>query len=513
MSGEQPAAGHKYSEYFYNPITMAGILIVFLVLLVEAVLWVTDHALKIDSPYFGMIMWMILPPVLVFGVILIPAGAWWTRRQILRNPDATVLKSLRIDFSNPVHRNTTMAFLAGIVIFLVLSSAGLYHTYHYTESVSFCGEVCHQVMKPEFTVYQTSAHARVKCASCHIGSGAGWFAKSKISGSYQVYAVLMGKYPRPIPTPIKNLRPAQETCEQCHWPQQFYSPKERTYPHFKSDEKNTPAPTRVIVNVGGGIVGKSQTGIHLHMNINHLIEYIPKDESREEIVWVRSTDRVTGEVKEFRSASAPPSDSALALARVRRMDCMDCHNRPAHKFASPQAAVNDALEAGALDRGLPYIKREAVKSLDREYAAAPQAMSGIAAHLRDFYAESYPDLARGDPKRVTAAILAVQELYKKSQFPEMRASWKSYPDHIGHLNSPGCFRCHNDDLVSTGNHGKKMTRDCNTCHSFLKLVGEGGVAVAQRYTSADEYDHPGDVGDMWKETNCHECHKGGAELY
>lgn len=519
--------GRRYSEYFYNRISMAGVLLAILTLIVEIVLFVTELAFGIESPYFGMVTWLILPPFLVIGVVMIPAGALWTRRRLLRNPDAAVFKTLHIDLSNPTHRHTALALTIGGLTFLVLSSAGLYHTYHYTETVSFCGEVCHKVMNPEFTVYQSSAHAHVKCASCHIGAGASYFAKSKITGSYQIYSVLMEKYPRPIPTPVQNLRPAQETCEQCHWPQQFYSPKERTFSHFLSDEKNTPVPIRLMVNVGGGKIGMGQTGIHLHMNINNVIEYIAADTTRQTIAWVRSTNRTTGEVHEFRSAEHPLSDTEIASAtdgqvpnstgmsrirppsRIRRMDCLDCHNRPAHKFPSPQGAVNDALEAGTLDRTIPFIKREAVVAIDQPYQTSADAMAGIAGRINDFYLEKYPGFVKTDSQKITGAILAVQDIYRKSQFPEMRTNWKVHPDNIGHLNSDGCFRCHNNDLVSS--KGKKMTRDCNTCHSFLKP--EETKDGRRHYVTMEEFVHPGDVGDMWKETSCHECHQGGAELY
>lgn len=500
----------RFTEYFYNSITVAGIVLVAFVAIIETILFAVDIWIGIDSPYFGMLTFLILPPLFVLGAVLIPGGALIERRRRLQSPDVAVRKTFLIDFSNPTHRNTAVAFLIGGIVFLVLVAVGSYHTYHFTESVKFCGELCHKVMNPEFTAYQTSAHARVKCALCHIGPGAGWFAKSKISGAYQIYAVMADKYPKPIPTPIRNLRPAQETCEQCHWPQQFYSPKERTYPHFKSDEKNTPAPTRLMVNVGGGIVGKSQTGIHLHMNINHRIEYIPSDASRENIVMVRSTNRVTGEVKEYRVKDYPLADTEITPDRLRRMDCMDCHNRPAHKFPSPQSAVNDAMEAGSIDRNMPFIKREAVKALDQDYATIPEAMSGIASHLRTFYSNQYPDLIKTDMSQLTNVTLAVQDIYRKIRFPEMKASWKSYPDHIGHLNSPGCFRCHNSNLVSTS--GETVSRNCHVCHSFLKLESHAGTK-ARTYVTSEEYDHPGDVGDMWKETPCHECHRGGAELY
>ncbi len=499
-----------FSHYFYNPATFGGIVLTILIVVVEAVLFGVDALLGIDSPYFGLVMYLVMPPFLVIGILMIPAGAWWTKRRLSRDPNASVLKNLHVDFSKPTHRHTAIALFTGGIAFMVLSGVGMYHTYHFTESVTFCGEVCHKVMKPEYTAYQSSAHAHVKCASCHIGAGASYFAKSKITGSYQIYSVLMGKYPRPIPTPVRNLRPAQETCEQCHWPQQFYSPIERTYSHFLSDEKNTPAPVRLMVNVGGGRVGKSQTGIHLHMNINHLIEYIPLDDTREIIAWVRATDRVTGEVHEYRSKEHPLSDTEIAAKRIRRMDCIDCHNRPAHKFPSAQSVVNDALENGALDRELSFIKRESVRALDRTYTTEQEAMAGIAAHLHNFYAEAYPDMDRSNPKRVTDAILAVQDLYRKSQFPDMRSSWKSYPDHIGHMNSGGCFRCHGEDLQTAT--GKTITRDCRTCHSFLKPESNDN-GHGRTYVTVDEFVHPGDVGDMWKETACHECHQGGAELY
>ena len=97
-----------------------------------------------------------------------------------------------------------------------------YNAFLFTESVTFCGRICHTVMEPEYTAYLNSPHARVRCVDCHVGAGAEWYVKSKLSGVHQVYAVTFHTYETPIPTPVKNLRPARETCEECHWPQKFF---------------------------------------------------------------------------------------------------------------------------------------------------------------------------------------------------------------------------------------------------------------------------------------------------
>ena len=148
------------------------------------------------------------------------------------------------------------------VLFSLFSAVGIYQAYHYTESVEFCGLTCHKVMKPEYTAYQASPHARVRCVNCHIGPGAGWYAKSKLSGLYQVYAVLANVYPRPIPTPIENLRPAQETCETCHWPRAFFGSKQRLFSHFRYDKDNSPWPINMLVKIGGGSPQTSVTAGH-----------------------------------------------------------------------------------------------------------------------------------------------------------------------------------------------------------------------------------------------------------
>ena len=191
----------------------------------------------------------------------------------------------------PRQRNAFLLVAVVTFVFLMFTALGSYRTYEFTESVQFCGQTCHAVMKPEYTAYQNSSHARVACVQCHIGPGATWFVKSKLSGSYQVYATLFHKYPRPIPTPVQNLRPAQETCEQCHWPQKFYGAVEKVRTHFMSDEKNSPWTVEMLLKVGGGDPTHGPVGgIHWHMNVANKVEYIATDEARQIIPWVRITD-------------------------------------------------------------------------------------------------------------------------------------------------------------------------------------------------------------------------------
>ncbi len=167
-----------------------------------------------------------------------------------------------------------MIFIAGTVLLLIISSIGSYEAFHYTESVEFCGKFCHKVMKPEYITYHGSSHERVACVECHVGSGASWYVKSKLSGLYQVYSVLAKKYPQPIPTPIANLRPARETCEECHWPEKFYDHKFSVKHSFLSDEENTERIINMQIKTSTKLVmGELEKGIHQHISPNVRIEY------------------------------------------------------------------------------------------------------------------------------------------------------------------------------------------------------------------------------------------------
>jgi hypothetical protein len=451
------------------------------------------------NPYLGILTYIVAPGFLVAGLLLIVAGALLERRRRRRIAAGEIPRHPVIDFNVDRHR---MVFVVGgtvTFLFFLVSAVGTYRTYHFTESVEFCGQTCHTVMEPEFTAYQGSPHARVACVQCHIGPGAGWFVQSKLSGAYQVYATLRDIYPRPIPTPIENLRPAQETCEQCHWPSKFFGNVERVNDHFFSDSANTQWTIRLLMKIGGGDPEFGRAGgIHWHMNIAIRVEYIATDSARQVIPWVRVTDR-DGNVTVYESQSAPLPPEEQASHEVRQMDCIDCHNRPSHIYNAPARAVNLAMSTGRISPQLPYIKRTATALLTAEYETTEQALAAIGDSLRAELGGS------ADPALLEQAVAAVHTIYRNNFFPAMKVNWRAYPSNLGHTLFPGCHRCHDGQHVSGS--GRVITRDCNACHV---IIAQGNGPAAETLTPAGlEFQHPIDIGDLWKVANCAECHTGG----
>ncbi len=458
------------------------------------------------NPYIGIVTYIVLPGLLIPGLLLIPAGMFIEWRRWQRAGIVSYRKWPSVDLNNTGQRKAAFIFLLGSFLFALLSAVGMYQAYHYTESVEFCGLTCHRVMKPEYTAYQASPHARVRCVNCHIGPGAGWYAKSKLSGLYQVYAVLANVYPRPIPTPIENLRPAQETCETCHWPRAFFGSKQRLFSHFRYDKLNSSWPINMLVKIGGGSPKTSQTaGIHWHMNIASRIQYIPRDTRRQDIPWIRAMDTVTGRVTVYQDKEKPLTKKEISEAQPRTMDCMDCHNRPSHEYKSPDYEIELALLTGLIDPGLPEIKKAAVQAMVKEYQSSQEALKGIAGALTDFYRLNYPGVSSQKEKQIKEAILAVQASYERNIFPEMKAKWSDYPNDIGHFTFRGCMRCHDGKHISSS--GTVIMNDCRTCHIIIsqgqKMAGEKIIAE-----TGVEFRHPVAIGDAWKQGNCYDCHSG-----
>jgi hypothetical protein len=361
-------------------------------------------------------------------------------------------------------------------------------------------------MEPEHTTYQSSPHARVSCAECHVGPGADWYVKSKLSGVYQIYAAIADKYPRPIPTPIQSLRPAQETCEQCHWPEKAFGAQQIQFRHTMYDEANSEWPISLLVRTGGGDPKTGQEeGIHWHMNLGVEIDYVARDEDRQDIPWIRIKDLRTGRVTVYQDASEPLGEEELAAAETRRMDCMDCHNRPSHSFRSPDAAIDHELLVGRIDRAIPYIKRTAVRAMAAEYPSREEALRGIANAITEYYRTEQPGFYTAHRVAVDNAIIATQQAYAGNIFPAMQADWADYPDNIGHFESVGCMRCHDGEHVAED--GTAVSRDCNTCHIILAQGGGESFEMA----GADPglpFQHPEDIDDLWLEMGCFECHQG-----
>ena len=485
---------------FFNPTSFAGAAIAIVSFGLILFLFLLEAFAGHQKPYMGIIAFVILPAFLLIGLAIAVVGMVLERKRVHVSED----RFPRIDLNDP-HQRSMFAFFSGLVIVLLLFSAfGSYQAYQFTESVQFCGEVCHSVMKPEYTAYLYSPHARVSCAECHVGSGADWYVKSKLSGAYQVYSVLFHKYSRPIETPVRNLRPAQETCEHCHWPKQFYSQKQIVKNYFLSDEKNTAWWISLLMKIGGGNSESGPTsGIHWHMNISNRITYVATDTQRQVIPWVQSK-RPDGTVVTYTSTDAPLTGEQLASAEKRRMDCIDCHNRPTHIYRPSNESVNEAMTLGWINPGIPSIKATAVEALEKPYGTQEGAMDSIGIFIREQYVQRYPDAARTMKVDIDTAIECVKRIYSRNFFPEMNVSWKHYPNNIGHLYSPGCFRCHDGKHI--GDDGKVLSRDCNTCHVILaQKLDHDDLRVS---LTGIEYRHPVDVGDAWKEMNCSDCHSG-----
>jgi hypothetical protein len=486
---------------FYNPATLAGGLIAGISFGLILFLMLLETLSGSPKPYMGIIAFVLLPAVLVVGLIIALIGVWREHRRA--RAGIKIEHHLpAIDFNNPRHR-TAFGFVAiGTILLLLFSAFGSFEAYEHTDSDQFCGESCHTVMEPEYTAYQYSPHARVGCVKCHIGPGAGWFVRSKLSGTYQLYAVTFNKFPRPIPTPISNLRPAQETCEQCHWPKQFFSEKEIKNTYFMSDEKNTRWSLNLLIKIGGGNIEAGPTsGIHWHMNIANELTYIPADSARQVIPWIRSK-HPDGKVTIYKSTESTLSDEELGKRPVRRMDCIDCHNRPTHIYQSPARSVNHVMELGWIDPSLPGVKALSVRALEYPYSSTATAMDSIKLTVEEYYASKDPALASSHRGAIERTVEELRKIYSRNYFPFMRVNWKTYTDNIGHMYYPGCFRCHDGKHVSES--GVALSKDCNMCHTILAQqfqqdtlrLSLGGI----------DYRHPVDIGDAWKETNCNECH-------
>ncbi len=500
--------GRPRRGVFRNPLSVFGSVLAAVSTGIGVPLVAVDLFSRRTHPYVGVLIYLALPLSAIFGVVILVLGAWLERRRRARKPGETPPPLPRIDLNQPAHQMMVLGALTGLMVVAVLLSITGYRAYHFTESVQFCGLVCHQVMKPEYTAYQHSPHARVACTQCHVGPGADWYVRSKLSGLYQVYAVATHSYPRPIPTPVKNLRPAPETCEQCHWPAKFFGAQQKRFSHRLADETNSPWQIEMLLKIGGGDPNVGAAGgIHWHMNIKNTIEYIASDEQREVIPWVRSTDPV-GHVTEYMSTEQPLKPEQIAKATMRRMDCVDCHNRPSHIFRPPDRAVDEAFEAGRLDPSLPYLKRESVRLLAGEYPTEPAAQAAILKGLAEFYQKEYPEVYREKTAAVQQATAELSQIYGRNMFPEMRADWRAHPNHIGHLNAQGCFRCH--DGLHKSREGQVITKDCNACHTILAQGTPEEVAQAK--LEAQPFRHPVDVGTDVTELKCSECHTGTSGL-
>ncbi len=492
----------KLPRSYFNYISYLGTIIAGIAWVAIIFLFILEKFFHAGSVYFQLFTYLLVPGFLIAGLLMISIGMYIQRRKEKRGEKRDEKQRLVINLNEPRTRNAAIIFTVVTVFFILFTVIGSYKGFHYTESVEFCGKLCHNVMNPEYTAYQYSPHARVSCAECHIGEGVSWYVKSKVSGMRQIYKYLSVTYPRPIETPILNLRPARETCEKCHWPQKFYTSKIRNEKYYLADSANTEWDIVLKMKIGPDNSAMGQTeGIHWHINPDVKIEYASNTD-REVIPWVKYTNLKTGKVTIFKDEEAGVEEDSLAKLDKRTFDCMDCHNRPSHEYYAPPRFV-DALFTSDSIPMIPWLKAAAMEAMNDIYSTTDSAKLGIENQVIQYYTESYPDIYTQYEKEIKSAIPFLQRAFLRNTFPEMKVRYSEYPRHIGHFESNGCFRCH--DNKHKTEDGKVISRDCNVCHTF---IGQG-VSTQMNYSAVDStltFKHPVDIGEAWKDMNCSECH-------
>ena len=408
-----------------------------------------------ENPYKGLIVYLGLPALFFLGLVLAVLGVVVGRRRIQERLQA-----------GTVHRETA---LRRLVLFLALTlganliigSQATYRAVHYMDTPQFCGS-CHSE-RPEFVAHQDSNHASVACAECHIAPGQKGWIEAKMNGTRQLWREVRGTYSKPCPPALASglLVPSRETCVHCHWAEKIVGSRLVLSPSYASDEGNTPSYTVLLMLVGGA----RMPGIHhAHFAAGVEIRYAASDAKLETIPWVEARDTKTGEVRTYLAEGTKP-EQAAALPK-HMMQCVDCHNRPTHDFPLPERALDRALALGQVPSDLPFIRKEGLAVLKAGYATSAEAAKRIPAAIEAYYAQAYPQLAAERRADVAAAGRALLALHDRNVYPDLGVAWGTYPNNLGHTDSPGCFRCH-DGSHTTADKKFTISQDCGACHTVL----------------------------------------------
>lgn len=494
-------AGPPRPSLLRNFISFIGIFIVAAALTSFVLLLLIELFVHTQNPYSDLVTFILVPSIMIFGIFVAVVGALLERRRRRNLTHDEIAAYPVIDLNDPRRRRMLLVKLCVAFAFLFMSAFGSYRAYEYTESVAFCGLACHSVMKPEYVAYQASPHANIRCVECHVGGGAEAYLRAKFTGVRQLYGVATGHYSRPINTPVHNMRSATETCQKCHWSEKYHGDKLKIFDYYAYDEQNTHNRTRMLIKVGGGNPNAGPVGgIHWHMNVANEVTFIAADERRQIIPWIQMKD-ANGRVIEYLAKDSQLSASEIQNAPKRTMDCIDCHNRPAHIYLSPNDAVDRSLDAGRLAVELPYIKARAVEVLVKPYQTNDEALATIDQSMTDYYKSTYPDLYANKREMIAAAVAETQSLYQTYFFPEMKTDWRAHPNNIGHHTALGCFRCHDGQHVSRD--GQVIRNECAICHTTLDQTFAGKTTSPPNGV----FQHPVNLGDTntWQ---CAACHKG-----
>ena len=456
----------KFGNFIYgisvNGVSKLGVVLTtssFIIFLIAQLAMLTE---VLTNAYIGLIVYLLFPSLFVIGLILTPIG-WYKYK---KNTGKTTIELLNERFE-PVDTKAGVSgakvfrtFIVLTIINILFLGCASIRMLHFMDEPYFCGTACHSVMDPEWTTYQVSPHAKVKCVECHVGEGVGALVDSKLNGAWQMISVTLNLYERPIPTPVHQLRPARETCEKCHWPDKFYGTRLITMVNYKRDSLSTPKYTSLGLKIDTGKSGQ-RSGIHWHIAQKNEIRYASVEDKREKMLWVE-VHQLDGNFKRYTNKDYQQKPDEIEKIRV--LDCVDCHNRATHIYEDPQRAINKRISEGLLDFSLPYLNREALHAIIKIYPDKNTAQNGIANHLRGYYKRNYPEVITQNIAVIDTCISVLGDIYNRNIHPQMNISWGSYPSLIGHKGENGCFRCHNSKLVDENNNS--ISYDCVLCHSI-----------------------------------------------
>ena len=447
-----------------NPISAIGVALATLAAISFLAILAVELAGVPIGNYAGIVSYLILPLIFVIGLSLIPIGLRAQRKKDEKSGQPSRYPIL--DFNNARLRSVALLVVVLTVVNLMIISTATFKGVEVMDTDSFCGDTCHKVMQPEAVAHQLTTHSSVRCVECHIGEGAAHYARAKLRGATQMVQFITGDYSRPAPQPTEV---PTSICTQCHATDRFIEDQLHIQRKFSDKEKAVETFTIFRTLVGGFRDGKWK-GVHQHngMKIRYLADPLRRTITDIEVIRADgSTDKFTA-----KDAKAPPG------AQWYEMGCTDCHNRPAHRFSSPESVVDGALARGAIDKDLPFIKREAVAALKVNYPSGDEARKAIPAAMQASYSKLVPTLDAAGKAKVEASGNVLGEAWAVNNFPEMNVTWGSYVELLQH--EPGCFRCH--DTHHQNAKGDVVQQRCSgACHELISTDEEKPEAMDVLY--------------------------------